>query len=85
MNQPIKWRALGSTTWNDDNAVLVDGLSGNLAINTDKGYVTTDRNGSNRYSPTMSAWEGNYELDDKLPLVHITPQVVTYALEIQER
>jgi hypothetical protein len=87
MNQPIKWRPLGTTVWrNTDDAVLVDGLSqGLLAIKTSNGYVTTDRDGSNRYEPNMGAWEGSYSLDMGLPILHITPNVVSYVLEIAER
>ena len=87
MNQPCKWRHIDELNWHDEtSAVLVDGLSPDeLAIKTDNGYVTMDRDGNTRYSPNMGPWEGSYKLDSDLPILRITPNVVTYCLEVAER
>ena len=82
MNLAIEWRALDDIEWN--SGVLVDGLNGNLAIKTPEGYVTMDRNGTTRISPNMSNWEGNYILDKNNPVLRITPNIVTYVVEIRE-
>jgi hypothetical protein len=82
MNQPIQYRAIGGSTWSV--GTLVDGLNGNLAIQVAGGYVTMDRNGSTRVSATMGDWEGSYRLGTDAPVLRITPNVVTYVLEIKE-
>lgn len=85
MNQPIRWRPVGATAWVNDDATLIDGIGGNLAIRTNKGFVSMDRNGSTKYESSMGHWEGNFRLDANLPIVRITPSVVTYVLEVSER
>lgn len=85
MNQAIQWRVLGATTWND--GTLVDGLNGNLAVQLTSAptYLTQDRNGSTRTTATtIGAWEGNFKLGTDAPVLRITPNVVTYAIEIHE-
>lgn len=82
MNQNIQWRVLGDTNWN--NGTLVDGLNNNLAIKVIGGYITMDRMGITRISASMGAWEGNYILDKNNPILRITPNIVTYIVEIHE-
>jgi hypothetical protein len=82
MQQPIQWRQLGESNWHD--GTLVDGLDGDVAIQVAGGYLTMDRNGTTRVEPTIGAWEGHYVLRDDAPLLQITPNVVTYVLEIHE-
>lgn len=85
MNQPIKYRKLGDTSWLTDGT-LVDGLNGNLAIKKDDGtYVTQDRNGDLRSSTTIGAWEGSFQLMNNVNALKSTPNVVTYVVEICER
>lgn len=86
MNQPIQWRQIGATTWND--GVLVDGLSGNLAVQIQTQpatYLTMDRDGQTRTTATsIGPWEGNFKLGTDAPVLRIRPKVVTYAIEIHE-
>lgn len=87
MNQAIVYRLLGSTIWLP--GTLVQGLdSSHYAIidgGVNKGkYVSMDRNGSLKYADTMGPWEGNYSLGTDINVLRITPNVVTYLIEIQE-
>lgn len=85
MQQPIRWRPLGASAWVNDDAVLVDGIEGNVAVRTNKGFLSMDRNGTTKYAPSLGRWEGRFRLDGQLPVLRITPEVVTYVIEIAER
>ena len=83
MHQPITWRPLGAPDWKA--GTLVDGLDrGSYAIAVEGGFVTMDRNGTTRVSPAMGAWEGRYVLASDAPVLRITPNVVTYVVELRE-